>query len=116
MIEGPAEIAGSFLMSEAMSEKSDKPSVGTLSSRSEIAVHINKAFMSSDIVAICQAIGDAIRLHNVSDIAKKARLARPSIYRAFGGRQSPNLSTVLSVLDAMGFQLKVAQRRDSARD
>jgi probable addiction module antidote protein len=94
-----------------MSEKSDRPSIDTLSSHGEIAVHINKAFRSSDIVAICQAIGDAIRLHNISNISKKAGIGRSSIYRAFGGRQSPNLSTVLSVLDAMGFQLKVAQRR-----
>jgi probable addiction module antidote protein len=94
-----------------MSEKRDRLSVGALSSRSEIAVHINKAFKSSDIVAICQAIGDAIHLHNISDISKKAGIERPTIYRAFGGRQSPNLSTVLSVLDAMGFELKVAQRR-----
>ena len=95
-----------------MSEKRDRLSVGALSSRSEIAVHINKAFKSSDIVAICQAIGDAIHLHNISDISKKAGIERPTIYRAFGGgQQSPNLSTLLGVLDAMGFQLKVTPHR-----
>jgi probable addiction module antidote protein len=72
---------------------------------------INKAFKSSDIVAICHAIGDATRLHNISDIAKKAGIERPSIYRAFSGQQFPNFSTVLSVLDAMGFQLRVTPRR-----
>jgi probable addiction module antidote protein len=94
----------------AMSEKLDTPSIGPRS-RDEIAFHINKALKSSDIVAICRAIGDATRLHNISDVAKKARIERPSVYRAFAGQQFPNLSTVLSVLDAMGFQLKVTQRR-----
>jgi probable addiction module antidote protein len=93
-----------------MSEKLDTPSVGPRS-RDEIAFHINKALKSSDIVAICRAIRDAIRLHNISDVAKKARIERPSVYRAFAGQQFPNLSTVLRVLDAMGFQLKVTQRR-----
>jgi hypothetical protein len=44
-----------------MSEKRDKPIMGPESSRSEIAECINNAFKSGDIVAICQAIGDATR-------------------------------------------------------
>jgi len=79
------------------------------SSRREIADYMNRAFDTSDVAAISQAIGDVIRLHNISDVAKTAGLERPSIYRAFGGRQSPNLSTVLAVLKAMGFKLQVTQ-------
>jgi probable addiction module antidote protein len=44
---------------------------------------MNRAFETSDVAAICNAIGDATRLHNISDIAKKAGIERPSIYRAF---------------------------------
>jgi probable addiction module antidote protein len=94
-----------------MPDKPLKVPVCPQSSRNEIADYLNRAFESSDIVAICQAIGDATRLHNVSDIAKKSGIERASIYRSFGGQQSPNLSTVLKVLDAMGFQLKVTLRR-----
>jgi DNA-binding phage protein len=41
-------------------------------------------------------------------------LQRQSIYRAFilGGDQLPNFSTVLSVLTAMGMQLKVVPSVD----
>ena len=91
-------------------KKLDIPSMDP-QSRDDIAVHINKALKSSDIVAICRAIGDATRLHNISDVAKKARIERRSVYRAFAGQQVPMFSTVLSVLNAMGFQLKVTQRR-----
>jgi probable addiction module antidote protein len=84
--------------------------------RGEIADHINEAFKSSDIEAICRAIGDAIRLHNMSDIAKKSGVERTSIYRAFAGPHVPSLSTVVHVLDAMGLQLKVVtHRRKAAR-
>jgi probable addiction module antidote protein len=79
--------------------------------RRETARRINRALQASDVIAACLAIRDATRLYNISDIAKRAGVDRPSIYRAFGGRQTPNLTTLLSVLDAMGFQLKVAQRR-----
>ena len=77
----------------------------------ELVDPINSAFESSDIAEICQAIGDVIRLHNVSEIARKTGIERPSIYRAFAGQQSPKFSTVLKTLYAMGLQIKVVPRR-----
>ena len=94
-----------------MSEKFVETPIEPQSSRRDIADRINRAFATSDITAICHAIGDATRLHNISDIAREAELERPTIYRAFAGEKLPNFSTVLRVLDAMGFQLKVTQRR-----
>jgi len=50
--------------------------------------------------------------YSISDIAKVSGLERTSIYRAFEGDTThPNFKTVLSVLDAMGFQLHVKVRR-----
>lgn len=79
-------------------------------SRCDIADHINEALKSSEIEAICRAIGDATRLYNMSDIAKKSGVGRSSIYRSFAGKQLPNLLTVVRVLDAMGLELKIAPR------
>jgi probable addiction module antidote protein len=77
---------------------------------------INAALQSSDIDSICKAVGDAVMLHNVSDIARKSGLKRTSLYRAFRDTQRhPNFSTVLSVLDAMGLQLKVTSRKRQLR-
>ena len=92
---------------------SQKPAILNLDRSETDENRINTALKSSDMIAICEAIGEIIRRHNVSDIARKTGLGRTSIYRAFGGRQSPNLSTVLLVLDAMDFQLKVTRRRKS---
>jgi probable addiction module antidote protein len=92
----------------AMSNKPERPSVAL---SENVEDRINKALQSSDMIAICEAIGDALRRHNIFDIAKRAGLERTSIYRAFWGRQFPNFSTVVRILDAMGLQLKVTQRR-----
>jgi probable addiction module antidote protein len=94
-----------------MSEKSIRPPIEPQSSRRDMADRINRAFATSDITAICHAIGDATRLHNISELARDAEIERSSIYRAFAGEKLPNFSTVLRVLDAMGFQLRVTQRR-----
>ena len=73
---------------------------------------INRALEKSDIAEICHAIAAATRLYNISDLAQKSGLSRPSIYRAFEGDPTkPNFTTVFNVLDAMGFQLHVTVRR-----
>jgi probable addiction module antidote protein len=77
----------------------------------EIVGYLNDAFQSDDVDRICQAIGAAARSHNTADIARKAGLNRPSVYRAFaGGGTFPNLTTVVGVLGAMGLRLKVVPK------
>ena len=95
-----------------MSKKSVRPaSRPKLSPRQAVADLINEAFKKSDIAEICHAIGAATRLYNISDLAQKSGIARPSIHRAFAGKRKPNVTTVLNVLDAMGLRLRVTVRR-----
>ena len=96
-----------------MSEKSVRPPIRPqLSHRQAAADCINQALEKSDTAEICHAIAAATRLYNISDLAQKSGLARPSIYRAFAGDpKKPNFTTVLNVLDAMGFRLHVTVRR-----
>jgi DNA-binding phage protein len=46
----------------------------------DVAGRINIALESSDIAGVCQAIGDATRLHNVAELARKTGIDRPMIY------------------------------------
>ena len=39
---------------------------------------LNAAFLSGDVDRIAQAIGAAAKLHNIADVAKRPKLARPS--------------------------------------
>jgi probable addiction module antidote protein len=71
---------------------------------------INAALASSDVVSACKAMGDAVMLHNVSEVARQSGLERSSLYRAFGEEHFPNLSTVLNVLDAMELHFIVVKR------
>ena len=83
-------------------------------SRRVAADLINEALKKSDVAEICRAIGAATRLYNISDLAQKSGLARPTIHRAFAADpQKPNFTTVFNVLEAMGFQLHVTMRRSA---
>jgi probable addiction module antidote protein len=94
-----------------MSEKSVRTAIVPEPTRRDIAERINRSFETRDITAIRNAIGESARLYSISDIAMAAGIQRTTVYRAFSGEQLPNFSTVLRVLDAMGFQLKVVQHR-----
>ena len=97
-----------------MPRRFPKAPIRRQSGRREVTDRINRAFGTLDIDEIRHAIGAAIRLYNISDIAKVSGLERPTIYRAFErDGKHPNFTTVLSVLDAMGFQLHVTVRRDA---
>ena len=97
-----------------MSKKSVRPH---LSHRQAAADCINQALEKSDIAEICHAIAAATRLYNISELAPKAGLARPTIHRALAGDpKKPNFTTVLNILDAMGFQLHVTVRRGGAQE
>ena len=95
-----------------MSKKTVRSAPRPQSSRRQAAADcINRALAKSDIAEICDAIAAATRLYNISDLAQKSGLARPSIHRAFAGKRKPNFTTVLNVLDAMGLRLRVTVRR-----
>jgi len=82
--------------------------------RRVIAERINGALETGAIVEICHAIGAATRQHNIADLARRAGIERTSLYRAFAGREKhPNFSTVLNVLNAMGFELQVTTRESA---
>jgi probable addiction module antidote protein len=81
----------------------------------EATRRLNEAFDTSDIAAICRAIGEVAALFNVADLARKAGVERSSLYRVFAGGQSPNLSTVLVLFDAMNLQMKVVRRKASPK-
>lgn len=81
----------------------------------ELTAEINRALKQADITKVCAAIGSAVKLHNASEIARKASIDRPSIYRAFGSAGSPNFSTVVKVLAAMGLRLNVTRGRGTRR-
>jgi probable addiction module antidote protein len=76
---------------------------------------LNQALKKSDMVEICHAIGAAIHLYNISDLAQKSGLARPSLHRSFAGPIKPNFATILKVLDAMGLRLHVTVAGARAR-
>ena len=74
-----------YFVGSTMPQRSPRAPIRPQPGRREVTDRINRAFETSDIAEICQAIGTAIRRYNISDIAKVSGLEGPTIYRAFEG-------------------------------
>jgi probable addiction module antidote protein len=72
-----------------------------------IAAYLTAAVESGDASFIVQAIGDAARARGMTDIAKEAGVSRENLYRALSGETRPEFGTILSVLRALGVELRV---------
>ena len=71
---------------------------------------------SGDAKLVATALGDVARVKGMSALAKQAGVSRESLYRALSEEGNPQLSTVLKVLDALGFQLKLEARTADAAE
>lgn len=52
------------------------------------------------------AIGDIVKCHNVSEVAKTACVSRASLYSAFSKEGNPSFDMVQKVLAAMGLGIR----------
>ena len=72
------------------------------------AVFLNEMIKldSGDGSMVRLAIGNIIKCHNVSEIAKTARVSRASLYSAFNKDGNPSFDMVQKVLAAMGLGIR----------
>jgi len=70
-----------------------------------IANLLNRALASGDSTVVVKTIGDLLRAHGMSELARKTGLNRRSLYTSFDGDGMPNLDRVLKTLAALKVEL-----------
>ena len=58
-----------------------------------------------DAAFIAKALGDLARAKGMTQVARDAGLSRESLYKALSGERSPDFSTILKVVEALGMKL-----------
>jgi probable addiction module antidote protein len=74
------------------------------------AAYLEAAFEDGDPALIAAAIGDIARARGMSDLARETGVTRNALYKAFGEGGNPTLSTLASVVKALGYKLAVSPR------
>jgi probable addiction module antidote protein len=77
-----------------------------LDSDKKIKVYLKDAFESGNVDVIIAAIGDVSRAIGMSNVAKKTKLGRESLYKSLAKEGNPSFSTVIKVMSALGYSLK----------
>jgi probable addiction module antidote protein len=93
------------LMDEARLVEFDPSDV--LDSDETIEAFLQDAMESGHVGVILSALGDVARAKGMTELAKQAGMSRESLYRALSKDGNPQLSTVMKVLDALGYKLDV---------
>ncbi len=81
-----------------------------LTSEERIAAYLEEAFETRDAAFIVSAIGNVARARNVAALARETGLTRETLYRAFSPGGNPTVATLLSVVEALGFDITVKPR------
>ena len=73
----------------------------------EMAAYLEACLEEADGDAgfIAKALGDIARAKGMSQVARDAGLSRESLYNALSGERSPDFSTILKVVNALGISL-----------
>jgi probable addiction module antidote protein len=76
-----------------------------------IATFLNRHFVGAETEKIREALSEALRAQNVSELARSSRIERTTLYRAFGKGHVPSLTKLLELLDALGLELQVRRKQ-----
>src|SRR5262245_35847819 len=80
-------------------------SAALLNSQEEIVAYIEAVFEDGDPALITYALGVVARAKGMSQIARETGLTREGLYKALTADGDPKLSTLLSVLKALGMKI-----------
>ena len=81
-----------------------------IDAKGEVYAYLEAAFEENDSETIFDILGAIARSKGMTRIAKELNLNRESLYRSLSPDGNPSFSTILKILDSLGFQLKVKQK------
>ena len=80
----------------------------TLKTPEARAAYIEAAIEENDPEFLTVALGDVAKAEGMSKVARKAKVGRENLYRAFAPGGNPTMATVMRVLDALGLTIRVS--------
>jgi probable addiction module antidote protein len=81
-----------------------------INSKEDVLAYLEAALEENDTELLLSVIGDIARSKGMAQIAKELNVARESLYRSLSPEGNPSFSTVMQVLDILGFQLSLKQK------
>jgi len=71
---------------------------------------LSDAFASGEPAYITVALGAIAKAHGMSAVAREAGVTREALYKALSERGDPQLSTLMGVIKALGFEISISPK------
>jgi probable addiction module antidote protein len=69
--------------------------------------YLEAALEENDTEFFFEVIGDIARSEGMTQLAQELNLSRESLYRSFSRAGNPSFTTVIRLLDVLGYRIKV---------
>lgn len=73
----------------------------------DVVLYLQAALEDNDTELLLAVVGDCARSQGMAEIAKKLNLSRESLYRSLSENGNLSFATVMKVLKALGFSLRI---------
>jgi len=78
-----------------------------INTKDEVFAYLEAALEENDIETLFDVIGSIARSKGMVMIAKELGLSRESLYKSLSSSGNPSFSTVIKVLDLLGYRMQV---------
>ena len=84
-----------------------------IETKEDVLEYLTVAMEEKDPDFLLAAIGDIARSKGMAQLSRELNLDRKGLYKSFSRGGNPSFLTVVKVLDNLGFQLSVRQKKAS---
>ncbi len=78
-----------------------------LNDEADITAYLEAALAEGDSALLAAALGDIAKARGMTQLARDTGLSRESLYKSLSGERAPSSDTLLKVIRALGFKLKL---------
>ena len=82
-----------------------------INTKDEVFAYLQGAIEENDIETLLDVIGSIARSKGMMVIANELGLSRESLYKSLSPTGNPSFSTILKVLDLLGYSMKIIPKK-----
>jgi probable addiction module antidote protein len=81
-----------------------------IKTKDDVFGYLEAALEENDTELLFQVIGDIARSEGMTKLARELNLSRESLYRSFSKTGNPSFTTVIKLLDVLGYRIEIKQK------
>jgi probable addiction module antidote protein len=81
-----------------------------IKTKDDVIGYLEAALEENDTELLFEVIGDIARSGGMTQLAREMNLSRESLYRSFSKAGNPSFTTVVKLLDLLGYKIEIKQK------